>query len=159
MGYVRHSMPTTIQLATPADYAAVTACVHAAYVVYVADIGRRPAPMDADYADLIARNVVYVLHDADDERVYGVIVLHVEADGLFVENVAVHPAHQHRGFGRQLMAFAEAQARRLGLPEIRLYTHERMTRNIALYIRLGYAEVERRVEEGFSRVFMRKLLD
>jgi ribosomal protein S18 acetylase RimI-like enzyme len=151
-------MPITIQLATAADHAAVTACVHAAYVGYVADIGRRPAPMDADYADLISQGLVYVLRDAAHEHLYGVIVLHVEADGLFVENVAVHPAHQHRGFGRQLMAFGEDQARRLGLTEIRLYTHERMTANIALYTRLGYAEVERRVDEGFSRVFMRKLL-
>ena len=33
-----------------------------------------------------------------------------------------------------------------------------MTRNIALYTRLGYVEVARRVEHGFARVFMRKLL-
>jgi hypothetical protein len=33
-----------------------------------------------------------------------------------------------------------------------------MTRNIALYARLGYAEVERRAEHGFARVFMRKRL-
>ncbi len=151
-------MPTTIQLAIAADRAAVTACVHAAYVGYVADIGLRPAPMDADYADLISHGLVYVLREAGHEHLYGVIVLHVEEGGLFVENVAVHPAHQHQGFGRQLMAFGEDQARRLGLTEMRLYTHERMTANIALYTRLGYAEVERRVDEGFSRVFMRKLL-
>ena len=151
-------MPTTIQLATAADYAAVTACVHAAYVGYVADIGRRPAPMDADYADLISQRLVYVLREAGHEHLYGVIVLRVEDGGVFVENVAVQPAHQHHGFGRQLMAFAEDQARRLGLSEIRLYTHERMTANIALYTRLGYEEVERRVEHGFARVFMRKLL-
>jgi ribosomal protein S18 acetylase RimI-like enzyme len=56
------------------------------------------------------------------------------------------------------MAFAEQRARFLGLPEIRLYTHERMTANIAFYTRLGYDEVERRVEDGFARVFMRKRL-
>jgi GNAT superfamily N-acetyltransferase len=149
-------MPTTIQLATAADCAAVTACVHAAYVGYISDIGRRPAPMDANYADLIARDVVYVLRASNDERLYGVIVLHVEAGALFVENVAVDPTHQHRGFGRQLMAFAEDQARGRGLAELRLYTHQRMTANIALYTRLGYAEIERRVEHGFARVFMRK---
>ena len=151
-------MPTTIQLATAADCAAVIGCVHAAYVGYVAEIGGRPAPMDADYADLIAQGVVYVLRQSGDERLYGVIVLRVEEGGLFVENVAVAPGQQHQGFGRQLMAFAEERARLLGLPELRLYTHERMTRNIALYTRLGYEEVARRVEHGFARVFMRKLL-
>ena len=56
------------------------------------------------------------------------------------------------------MAFAEERARFLGLPETRLYTHERMTANIAFYTRLGYDQVVRRVEDGFARVFMRKLL-
>ena len=151
-------MPSTIERATAADCAAVSACVHDAYVGYVADIGLRPGPMDADYADLIARGVVYVLREIADAGVCGVIVLHVEADGLFVENVAVDPGHQHQGVGRQLMAFAEGHARELGLPELRLYTHERMTRNIALYKRLGFEEVERRTEHGFARVFMRKVL-
>jgi hypothetical protein len=33
-----------------------------------------------------------------------------------------------------------------------------MTENIAYYRRLGYEEVERRVDEGFRRVFMKKVL-
>src|SRR6266852_449286 len=142
-------MASTIQLATAGDCAEVMACVHDAYVGYVGAIGRRPAPMDANYADLIGRDVVYVLRESGDERLLGVIVLHDEASGLFVENMAVHPAHQHRGFGRQLMAFAEDRARGFGLPEIRLYTNARMVENIALYGRLGYDEIERRTDEGF----------
>ena len=54
-------------------------------------------------------------------------------------------------------AHAEQQpeeARRRGLPEVRLYTNVLMERNIALYAKRGYVETERRVEEGFSRVFM-----
>ncbi|MFX8999726.1 GNAT family N-acetyltransferase, partial [Acinetobacter baumannii] len=43
------------------------------------------------------------------------------------------PDRQGRGLGRRLIAFADAEARRLGLPEIRLYTHVTMTGNIALY--------------------------
>jgi ribosomal protein S18 acetylase RimI-like enzyme len=151
-------MPTTIELATAADCAAVIACVHAAYIGYVADIGRRPAPMDANYADLIARGLVYVLREAGDQRLYGVVVLYVEDGGLFIENVAVQPTDQHRGYGRQLMAFAEERARSLGLPHLWLYAHERMSRNITFYARLGYEEIERRTEHEFARVFMRKLL-
>ncbi len=151
-------MLTTIEPATAADCAAVTACVHAAYVGYVPDIGLRPAPMDADYADLIARGVVHVLRKAGDDRLYGVIVLYAEDDGLFIENVAIAPGQQHRGYSRQLMAFAEERAKELGLGALWLYTHERMTRNIAFYTRLGYAEFARREEHGFARVFMRKRL-
>ena len=38
-----------------------------------------------------------------------------------------------RGIGRRMIAFAESEARRLGFAEIRLYTHEKMIENIALY--------------------------
>jgi hypothetical protein len=56
------------------------------------------------------------------------------------------------------MIFAEAEASRRGHSRIRLYTHERMVENIALYARCGYIEYERRQEQGFRRVFMRKAL-
>jgi GNAT superfamily N-acetyltransferase len=68
----------------------------------------------------------------------------------------VEPARRGAGDGRALLDFAEAEARRRGLPEIRLYTNELMARNIALYAARGYAETERRQEKGFSRVFMAK---
>ena len=114
--------------------------------------------MDANYVDLIDRGVVYLLREAGDGRLYGVIVLYAEDGDLFIKNVAVDPERQHHGYGRQLMAFAEALALKLGLPEIRLYTHERMTRNIAFYTRLGYSDYARREEHGFARVFMHKRL-
>ena len=56
------------------------------------------------------------------------------------------------------MAFAEAEARRHGWREIRLYTHVLMTENQALYCRLGYAETHRVTEHGFERVYMSKPL-
>ena len=37
-----------------------------------------------------------------------------------------------------------------------LYTNEKMTGNIAMYVKAGYLEYERREELGFSRVFLRK---
>ena len=143
-----------IRFAEPADCAAVTACVRQAYAHYVDRIGREPAPMTADYADLIARGAVHVLLEAAD--IVGVLVVHQLDDSLFIENVAVHPGYQKRGLGRTLMAMAEQQAHLAGVAEMRLYTHELMVENIALYQRLGYHEVERREEHGFRRVFMRK---
>lgn len=143
-----------IRLAEPADATAVTACVRQAYAHYVERIGREPAPMTADYADLIARGAVYVL--LESASIVGVLVIHQLDDSLFIENVAVHPEHQKRGLGRALLAMAEQQARRAGVAEMRLYTHELMVENIALYRRIGYHEVERREEHGFRRVFMRK---
>ena len=42
--------------------------------------------------------------------------------------------------------------------ELRLYTHETMTENIALYTRLGFAETGRGHDAGYDRVFMTKRL-
>ena len=39
-----------------------------------------------------------------------------------------------------------------------LYTNEQMSENIAMYAKVGYAEYERRQEEGFRRAFLRKVL-
>ena len=110
--------------------------------------------MDADYAALVAARVVTVAEV--DGAPAGLIVLVAKPDHLLVENVAVDPERQGHGIGRALLAFAEARAAELGLDELRLYTHVKMTENQALYARLGYREVERRAERGFARVFMSK---
>ncbi|MGI8690022.1 MAG: GNAT family N-acetyltransferase [Thermomicrobiales bacterium] len=146
----------TIRLARVEDREAIVACVNAAYVKYIERMEKKPAPMLADYAALIAEGAVYVI--SADDGVHGIVVLLPRTDYLFLENVAVYPREQGRGLGHALMGFVERQARAANLCEIRLYTHERMTENLAYYHKLGYEEVERRVEDGYSRVFMRKML-
>lgn len=146
-----------LRTARPADRAAVEAIVNAAYSIYVARIGKPPGPMLDDYAGLIAQDAVSVLDD-DTGAVAAIIVLLPKPDHLLLDNVAVRPDQQGRGFGRRLIEFAEAEARRLGYRELRLYTHERMTENIALYARLGFDETGRGHEAGYDRVFMIKRL-
>jgi ribosomal protein S18 acetylase RimI-like enzyme len=147
---------TAIRQALPDDDAAVTACVRAAYAVYVERIGCEPAPMAADYAALIAAGAVWVAAEAGG--VSGVLVLHAQPPAMFVENVAVLPARQGRGLGRELLRFAESRAREAGLAEVTLYTNERMTENLGFYPALGYAETGRGMQDGFARVFYRKVL-
>ena len=113
--------------------------------------------MRDDYAARIAARQAHVLED-DAGALAGVAVLEAEPDALLVENVAIAPAAQGRGFGRRLMAFAEDEARRLGRARLRLYTNARMEANIRLYGRLGYAETHRARMDGFDRVFMEKRL-
>lgn len=144
-----------IRPATPADEAAIRACAEAAYQRYVAAIGRRPAPMDADYAAHIAAGEVHVAAD-DEGRVLGFIVFFPEEGTMQLENVAVAPAAAGQGIGKALIAFCETEARRKGLSRVCLYTNEKMTGNLTLYPRLGYHETERRTEHGFNRVFFEK---
>jgi ribosomal protein S18 acetylase RimI-like enzyme len=138
------------------DVAAIAGCARAAYAGYVSRIGREPAPMVADFAALVAAGEVHVL--LAGEGLAGFIVVRSGPDHLFIENVAVHPDQQGRGFGRRLMAFAEAAARDRGLPALELYTNVKMTENFPFYSSLGFVETERRHEDGFDRVYMRKKL-
>ena len=128
--------------------------VERAYEPYIERIGRRPAPLDSDPEQLIRTEEVFVL--TDHAEVVGLIVLRSARDHLLVENVAVDPELQHHGHGRTLLEFAEEHGRELGFGELRLYTNVAMTENIALYPRLGWREYDRRVEDGFSRVYFRK---
>ena len=129
--------------------------VEQAHAIYVDRIGRRPAPMDDDYASKARAGRLFV---ADHAGVVGLIVLVEALDHLLVENVAVAPSAQGRGIGRVLLGFAETVARDRDLPELRLYTNAAMSENLELYPRLGYHETGRRVEHGFDRVFFCKPL-
>jgi ribosomal protein S18 acetylase RimI-like enzyme len=146
-----------IRRASPADRGAVESIVHEAYTVYIDRIGKPPGPMLDDYGALIAAGAVYVL-EPDDGPIAAIIVLLKKADHLLLDNIAVRRDCQGQGLGRQLIAFAEDEARRLGFGEIRLYTHVTMVENIALYTRLGFAETGRGRDGGYDRVFMAKRL-
>ena len=150
-------MPDLIRKATPADTKAVTALVLAAYAPWVPIIGVEPGPMHDDYAAAIAAGQVEVLERPDG--IDAVLVLIPQPDAMLLDNIAVAPAAQGRGLGQRLMAWAEDAARAAGLPRMRLYTHEKMASNIALYTRAGYVETARVTERGLNRVYMEKPLD
>jgi GNAT superfamily N-acetyltransferase len=145
-----------IRPATAAEADTVRDVVHAAYRHYIARIGREPGPMADDYGRLVADRQVWVLTACED--IAGVLVLEERASSFLLDNIAVRPDCQGKGFGRVLMAFAEAEGRRRGRREISLYTHVLMTENQALYRRLGYVETHRVSEKGFDRVYMAKAL-
>jgi ribosomal protein S18 acetylase RimI-like enzyme len=143
-----------IRAADPADADAVREIALAAYAIYTPRIGRPPAPIAADYGELIGRGEVWVADEGG--RVLGFVVVRPQDGSLLLENVAVSPGHQRLGVGRGLIAFAEARARSLALPAVELYTNEHMVENIRYYPRLGYVESGRRRQDGYDRVFFRK---
>jgi ribosomal protein S18 acetylase RimI-like enzyme len=143
-----------IRRAEPADLDAIRAIVREAYALYVPRIGREPAPMTADYAALVGAGEVRVATDMD--VVVGVLVVRPVPGALHLENVAVGDRARGRGIGRALVAYAENEARELGLPAVELYTNAKMTENLTLYPHLGYTETGRRSEAGFDRVFFSK---
>jgi molybdopterin/thiamine biosynthesis adenylyltransferase/ribosomal protein S18 acetylase RimI-like enzyme len=147
---------TTIRPATLAELEAIERIVAESYEKYIARIGKKPGPMLDDYRRRITEGAISVA--LADGAVAGLIVLLPESDHLLLDNVAVAGNFQGKGIGRRLIDFAEAEARRRGFGEIRLYTHQTMHENIALYPRLGYEETGRFTQDGYDRVFFRKRL-
>jgi GNAT superfamily N-acetyltransferase len=119
-------------------------------------MGKPPGPMLDDYAARVLEGAVSVLEEG--AAIAGIIVLLPATNCLVLDNVAVSPGRQGFGLGRQLLAFAEAEALRRGYHEIRLYTHQTMVGNQRLYASIGYEETGRSTEAGYDRVFMRKQL-
>ena len=110
--------------------------------------------MTADYAQAVRDQQAWAA--IQNGSIAGFAILIPRPGYLLLDNVAVLPAAQGHGIGAQLLALAEDHARSLGLSEIRLYTNEAMTENLAYYLRHGYAETHRAEQDGFHRVFFRK---
>jgi GNAT superfamily N-acetyltransferase len=147
------SDPPAIRSATDDDVARIRTIAHAAYGKYVASIGREPAPMIADYdGDVAAHRIVVI---ATAEQVRGYMVAWPESDAYLIGNIAIDPASQGRGLGRRLLEHAAGEARRLGLPALRLYTNVMMRENLAMYAHLGFVETHRAIEDGYHRVHLR----
>lgn len=145
-----------IRRARPEDASLIAALVDEAYAPYISRIGRKPGPMLDDYAQVIATSTVYV--STDDAGITGVLVMQPEDADLLLVNVAVAARSRGQGVGKRLMTFCEGCARELGCQGVRLYTHELMSENLAIYRTLGYLETHRATQDGFARVFMRKPL-
>ena len=145
-----------LRLARPEEAAAVHALVQRAYAPYVPLLGRRPTPMDDDFAARIAQRQAHVLER--NGSIVALAVIETRADHLWIDDLAVEPAWHGQGIGQLLLAFAEAEARRLGLDELRLLTNERMTRNRAIYARAGFIETGLVEEGGLRRVYMARRL-
>jgi ribosomal protein S18 acetylase RimI-like enzyme len=142
--------------ASVADVPRLTALVRAAYGPYVERLDGPPRPMTDDY-DEVVRDRQVTVAELEGE-IIGLIVLGEDAEGFFIDNVAVDPSHHGRGVGRAQLEHAEEAARSAGFDSIYLYTHERMTENLALYSRIGYVEYDRRVHGEASLVYLRKQL-
>jgi ribosomal protein S18 acetylase RimI-like enzyme len=145
-----------IRIAGDADAPAIARVVHDSFAGFIPLIGRAPWPMFQDYLARVAQGAAWVL--TEDGAVVGVVVLQFQADHLFLEILAVAPSHQGNGYGRRLLDFAESEARRHGHDETRLHMHLTMARSIALYRKHGYTEYARTEEDGYHRVYLRKLL-
>jgi len=150
----RNSPDIAIRGAGAPDAMRIAAIAEAAFEVYIERIGRRPAPMDDDFDALIAAGKVIVA----GTPALGYAVSWSLSDVWHLSAVAVMPEAAGKGIGRSLIAAVEQIAAENGAIAVELYTHAAMSENRKLYPMLGYHITGQRTENGFRRVYFRKLL-
>jgi GNAT superfamily N-acetyltransferase len=145
-----------IRRARPDEAEAIRTLVRRAYAKWIISVGAEPRPMKADYVRALAEHEIWAI----DGRAgcIALIELKPEPDHLLIVNVAVDPGHQGQGLGRRLLTFAETEARRRGVAELRLYTNVRMSENRALYAAYGYRETHEEQRGEFTIVHMAKAI-
>ena len=151
------SEPAGLRRAGPGDVAAVAALQHAAYARNRDILGVEPLPLLADYGEVLASHEVWLLDG--DAGLDGTLILEPRTDDLLIWSIAAAPARSGAGIGNLLLAAAEARARALGYAAMRLYTGDKLHRNVAWYERHGF--VQERLEDLADRrlVHMVKRLD
>jgi ribosomal protein S18 acetylase RimI-like enzyme len=145
-----------IRRAGQAEAADARELVRSAYAKWIPVLGREPVPMAADYDRAVCENMVDLLFVG--AQLVALIETVNAADHLLIENIAVSPAFQGRGYGRLMLDHAERLAASLGLPELRLYTNKLFAANIEVYRRLGYAIYREEPFKGGYLVHMSKRL-
>ena len=90
------------------DAVAIRALTRAAYAKWVPLIGREPLPMQADYERAVGEHTIDLM--IVNGALVGLIEMMLQPDHLWIENVAVAPEQQGRGFGRLLLDHGERRA-------------------------------------------------
>ena len=72
--------------------------------------------------------------------------------------MAVSPEAQRRGVGSALTEAYKIFLQKRGVQRYHLYTNEVMEQNLTCYPAIGSVETDRRLEDGFSRVYFSKAL-
>ena len=136
------------------DAAGIRALTRAAYAKWVPLIGREPLPMQADYERAVAEHTIDLL--IVEGALAGVVETILQTDHLWIENVAIAPERQGRGYGRLLLDHAECRAVQAGRGEIRLLTNQAFSANLHLYAKRGYSIDRTESSRGGTTVHMSK---
>ena len=144
-----------IRPAKASDAAKMRDIAQAAYHIYVAEMGKEPAPMGADYEAHIRDDRCFVA--ISGTKITGFVVILVKEGVWWLDNIAVAPDHQGKGIGRDLLLFAEAYVAGFA-NSLSLYTNIVMKDNAAWYRRMGYKDSHHAVCDGYHRFYFTKRL-
>lgn len=146
----------SIRQATPTDADWLTSCTDEAYGIYVSILGRKPLLMTMDYLAALNDFDVWIAEYRGKKA--GLLVLEHKKDHTVIYSVAVLPNCSGQGIGKLLLKHAEQVAVAKGFNQLRLYTYELMTRNLAIYRSFGYVDSHITEYKGLKVIHLKKLL-
>jgi ribosomal protein S18 acetylase RimI-like enzyme len=79
----------------------------------------------------------------------GAVIWEEKAGGLYMGRLSVDPGFRGTGLARALIAAAEAEARRRGLPRLWLSTRLALAANRRLFASCGFTETARHAHPGY----------
>jgi len=116
-----------------------------------------------NFADsLAAGNLAWVVRE--DGRLLAYCVVMMSPDDAHLLNISVDAPAQHRGIGRELLAWVAEQTLAAGVPAVLLEVRVSNTRALQMYERAGYVRIGLRrgyypaVEGREDAIVMRKTL-
>lgn len=130
--------PITLRTAGADDVPRIVAKLNAAFAMERAFIDR-----DRTSADEIAHHLdtgTFFVGDAEDGAVASRMYLEQRRDRVYLGMLAVSPAQQRRGLGRQMMAAAERHAASLGCHAIDIRIIDRRPELPPFYRLLGFVD-------------------
>lgn len=95
------------------------------------------------------------------DELAGCVFIKEKEGHFYLGKLAVAPAFEGQGIGRKLMEEAEQQAVARGKPELELQTRIELTRNHAVFEKLGFRKIAETSHPGFDRttsITMRKFI-
>jgi ribosomal protein S18 acetylase RimI-like enzyme len=98
-------------------------------------------PWNDPYRDIdrkLARDASNLVVLQDEGELVGSVMIGYEGHRGWINYLAVHPDHQHRGLGRLLMGEAERRLRELGCAKVNLQIRASNTAAIEFYRHIGY---------------------
>jgi GNAT superfamily N-acetyltransferase len=128
-----------IRTAAADDVPRIVALLNAAFAMERAFIDRDRTSA-AEIAQYLAIGTFFVVDAGDGGALASCMYLEQRGDRLYLGMLAVSPAQQGRGLGRQMMAAAESHAASLGCRAIDIRIVDRRTELPPFYRSLGFVD-------------------
>jgi ribosomal protein S18 acetylase RimI-like enzyme len=152
-----------LRTASAADAAAIAATIAAAFMQYRGRLVPEPSAF-RETPEVITRQLgagAGVIVAERNGTMIGCVVTEVLEGDLYFGRLAILPEARGLGLAKRLIGAVEEEARRRGLPGVRLGVRIALEGNQRLFQSLGYREISREAHPGFDHptsINMRKAL-